>query len=42
MLLLNKEMVIRDIIQDIVSRNEGVAAVYNESGHESGQSVPIG
>jgi len=42
MLLPNKEMMIRDIIQDMMSCNEGITAVYNESGHESGQSVLIG
>ena len=42
MLLPNKEMMILDIIQDMMSRNEGITVVYNESGHESGQSVLIG
>jgi hypothetical protein len=42
MLLLNKEMIIQDIIQDKVSRNERANALNDESGHESGQTVPIG
>jgi len=42
MLLLNKEMIIQDIMQDMVSRNERANALLNESGHESGQTVPIG
>jgi hypothetical protein len=42
MLLPNKQIMIRDILQDIMSRNKGVIAVYNESRHESGQSVLIG
>ena len=42
MLLLNKETIIQDIIQDMMSRNERANALLNESGHESGQSVPIG
>jgi hypothetical protein len=35
-------MMMRDIIQDIASRNEGANILNDESGHESGQSVPIG
>jgi hypothetical protein len=42
MLLLNKETIIQDIIQDMMSRNERANALLNESGHESGQTVPIG
>lgn len=42
MLLLNNEMIIQDIMQDKVSRNERANVFNDESGHESGQSVPIG
>lgn len=38
MLLLNKEI----LIQDMVSRNERANVLNDESGHKSGQSVPIG
>lgn len=42
MLLLNKETMIQDIIQDMVSCNEGASGYNGESRHESGQTVPIG
>lgn len=42
MLLLNKEILIQDIMQDMVSLNERANVLNDESGHKSGQSVPIG
>lgn len=42
MLLLNKEILIQDIMQDMASRNERANVLNAESGHKSGQSVPIG